>query len=120
LLQTEEGAETLLASPRWAELDQEVRDLAADVSQTVGRARGDNDDVALANRAPDSAQPEEELARDALEPLPLLAMHVRRDEPAGLYEELGADAAGRALAKDDALPGHRIRDRVYALLDHSI
>src|SRR5688500_6757544 len=28
LLQTEEGAETLLASPRWAELDQEVRDLS--------------------------------------------------------------------------------------------
>ena len=120
LLQTEEDAETLLASPRWAELDQEVCDLAADVSQTVGRARRDDDDVALANRAPDSAQPEEKLARDTLEPLPLPAVHVRRNEPAGLYEELGADAAGRALAKDDALPGDGIRDRVYAFLDHSL
>ena len=40
--------------------------------------------------------------------------------PAGLYEELGADVVGCAVVKDDALPGHRIRDRVYALLDHPL
>jgi hypothetical protein len=45
---------------------------------------------------------------------------VGRHEPARPDEELTADALGRAVPEDDALPRHRIGDRVYAVADHLI
>jgi hypothetical protein len=59
------------------------------------------------------ADTEPQLARNALEALPLARVHVRRHESARPDEKLGGDAARRPFAEDDALTRHGIRDRIY-------
>src|SRR5438105_15523296 len=97
-----------------------MRDLAAGVSQAVRRAGRNDDDVARTHHAQVPAEAEAHLSGYPLEPLPLARVRVRRDEAPGPDKELSADATGRPLAKDDALPRHRVGDCVYALLDHLI
>ena len=119
-LQAEQRAQALLSAARRAQLDQEVRDLGADVPQPVCRARRDVEDIAGAQRASTQTDPEAELARHALEALPLARVHVRRDEAPGADEELGRDVICRPLPEDDRLARHRVGDSVYALPDHLI
>jgi hypothetical protein len=119
-LQAEQGAQPLLSAARRAQLDQEVRDLGADVPQPVRRARRDADDIAGAQRPSTQTDPEAERARHALEALPLARVHVRRHEAPGAHEELGRDVICRPLAEDDRLARYRVGDSVYALPDHLI
>jgi hypothetical protein len=122
-LKSEERAEALLAAARRVELDPEVRDTRADVSEAVWRSRLNDQDVAGAEGEPSQPEPEAQFAGHTLEPLPLASVDVRWDEAAGPHEEVGRDTPRRALAEDDALARDRVGDciygdRVYTGLDH--
>jgi hypothetical protein len=119
-LQAEQRAQAFLAAAWRAQLDQEVRDLGADVPQPVRRARRDVEDLAGAQRPPTQTDPKAELAGHALEALPLARVHVRRDEAPGPDEELGRHVICRPLTEDDRLARYRVGDSVYALPDHLI
>jgi hypothetical protein len=119
-LQAEEGAKALFAAARGAELDQEVRNVAADVPQAVRRPRRDDHDIAAARCAPSQAETEAKFAGYALEAFPLARVHVWRHEASWADEEVAGDPARRPIAEDDALPRDGIPDCVYALVDRSI
>jgi hypothetical protein len=119
-LEAEQGAQPLLPPPRRAQLDQEMRGLAADVPQAVRRARRDLEHVAGAEGQSPAPDVEAQLTGDALEALPLARVHMGRDEASGPDEELGCDAVGGPVAEDDRLARYRVRDCVYAPPDHSI
>jgi hypothetical protein len=119
-LQSEQRAKALLAAPRRAERDQEVRGLAAPVPKAVRRSRRDDELVARAESAPSQPEPEEKLARNAREPLPLVRVHMRRDEAARADEQLAADGVVRPHAEDDALSTDGVADRVYRFVDPPI
>jgi hypothetical protein len=112
-LQAEERPETLLAAPRRAELDREVRLVVAGVRERVHGSGRDDEERATPQAAPAEAHAEPQLARDPLEALPLIRVHVRWHVSAGPDEQLGADPARRPFAEDDALARYGIRDRIY-------
>ena len=119
-LQPEERAKSLLAASRRAQLDQEMRDLGADVPQAVHPPRRDDERVAGSQRPPSPAEPHAQLPGDTLEALKLALVDVRRHEASGPHEELCRDAGRRPLAEDDALTRDWIPDCVYAGVDHLI
>ena len=82
-------------------------------SGTVDRGSGASTDAPISHL-------ELELALQNVEGFVLMRMHVRGHETCGPHEELSGDPTWRPLAKNDALPRHRIGDCVYALLDHLI
>jgi hypothetical protein len=97
-----------------------VRDVIPDVRESVARPRPDDEGVAGPENAAPAADPEAQLACDALEPLPLARVYVRRYVPARPDEELRRDPLRRPLAEDDQLTRDRVEDGVYALLDRLI
>ena len=111
-LQPEQCSQPLLAAPRRAQLDEEPCGCGATVPEAVDRPRRNDQDVTGAERAAAQADAKAELARCTLEAFPLARVHVRRDEPIRLNEQLARDAAVRPLAKDDRLTRHGIRDCV--------
>ena len=97
-----------------------MRDVPADVSQSVRRSRRDDENVARAQPLPAEPDPEGQFTRHPLEPLPLARVHMCGYEAARSDEELARNSIARPFAEDDALSCDRVVDLVYALLDRSI